>query len=273
MTGGETHFVMPPGYRCDFLETVDSTNAEARRRAQHGEAAGLWIWAGSQSQGRGRTGRDWTSVEGNLYASVLLRPQCGLTSAVGLSLLAGVAAFEAVAQEIPDSGTRASLRLKWPNDLMIGQAKLGGILLESFPDSAGAPTIIIGTGVNIAQAPDSLGRPATSLRQHGVETSPPRLLSALAHTTAMWLDIWADGRGFAQIRQAWLKRAGDIGAPISVKLQSEEVEGQYAGIDASGALLLHVPGQGERRITVGDVFLRSGDPANNNEQVANGKLR
>lgn len=261
---------LPPGYRCHYFDTVDSTNAEARRRAQQGEPAGLWVWAGCQSKGRGRSGRDWASAPGNLYASVLLRPRCGLQEAVALSLLAGVAAFDAVKEIAADAACSGQLCLKWPNDLMLGGAKLGGVLLESFSDSAG-PSVVIGTGVNVAHVPAHLAEEATSLHAHGISINTRGVLEALATATEQWLTIWAEGTGFAQVRQAWLKRAGEIGMPMSVKLQSGEISGHYLGIDASGALRLRVAGGGERRITVGDVFLTPDIAARKNSEVAHGQ--
>ena len=89
---------MPAGYRLLKLDTVDSTNAEAKRRAEMGEPGPLWIWSARQSKGRGRAGREWTSQVGNLFASLLIRPRCTLQTASQLALVAGVAAYDTLAK-------------------------------------------------------------------------------------------------------------------------------------------------------------------------------
>ena len=163
---------LPPGYRLVFHEEIDSTNAEALRLASTGEGedGSLWIWAGSQNAGRGRAGRNWISPRGNLHASLLLRPGVPLTTASQLSLLAGIAAHDAIAALAATVRASPRLQLKWPNDVLADGAKLGGILLESASSpSQTTPAVVIGIGINLAHAPDDLGRPATCLARLGIE--------------------------------------------------------------------------------------------------------
>ncbi len=164
---------LPSGYRLTFHESIDSTNAEALRLAGAGEDGGLWIWAAVQEAGRGRAGRSWASPAGNLHASLLLRPRVPLATALQLSLLAGVAAHDAVSALAAGAGVTPTLRLKWPNDILLDDAKLGGILLESRSGAeADAPAVVIGIGLNLARAPDDLGRPVASLAAAGIEAEP-----------------------------------------------------------------------------------------------------
>jgi BirA family biotin operon repressor/biotin-[acetyl-CoA-carboxylase] ligase len=245
---------LPPGFRLSFHDEIDSTNAEGIRLASGGEESGLWIWAARQNAGRGRAGRNWTSETGNLYASLLLRPQVPLTTASQLSLLAGVAAFEAVAALAATSRAAPALQLKWPNDVLVDGAKLGGILLESTSSASDiSPAVVIGIGINLAHAPDDLGRPATSLNRLGMSVAPAQAMAALVWSMADWLCQWDSGRRFAEIRQAWLTRAQPPGAAISVRQGTNLITGRFLGIDEGGALLLQTEAGEKTRITAGDV--------------------
>ena len=247
---------LPSGYRLLRMETVDSTNAEAKRRAAAGEPGPLWIWSARQSHGRGRQGRDWQSLHGNLFASLLIVVDCPLQTASQLALLAGVVAFDTVAALAP--ATKSELLLKWPNDILLGEAKLAGMLLETVGTASGdRSTVVIGTGINLASHPRDLPHPATSLAAHGVEATPGEALQLLADTTTAWLARWGAGAGFPTVRRAWLERAGALGRPLRVQLNGRDVDGEYAGLDANGALRLRTPDGAEHRVTAGDVFLLS----------------
>lgn len=247
---------LPPGIRLVFAKETDSTNAEALRLAARGEAGGLWIWAGAQTSGRGRAGRSWASPPGNLYASLLHRPQTDLATASQLSLLAGVACHDAVMSLGGEGRIEPAPQLKWPNDLLAGGAKIGGILLES---ASGAQSqdlaVAIGVGLNLAYAPSDLGRPATSLAALGIEATPAAALRALARSMQHWLQAWDAGRGFAHIRESWLKRAQPAGAAISVRHGNDLISGRFAGLDEAGSLLLETESGQRRRVTAGDVSL------------------
>lgn len=244
---------LPPGFRLSFHDEIDSTNAEGLRLASGGAEGGLWIWAGRQNAGRGRAGRNWTSETGNLYASLLLRPDVPLATASQLSLLAGIAAFDAIAALAATSRAAPPLQLKWPNDVLCEGAKLGGILLESTSTAGAPPAIVIGMGINLAHAPDDLGRPATSLARLGITAAPAQAIAALVWSMADWLREWDSGRRFAHVRQAWLTRAQAPGAAISVRQGTNLITGRFLGIDEAGALLLQTEAGEQTRITAGDV--------------------
>lgn len=251
---GSAGWDLPPGFRLVFTDEIDSTNAEGLRRAALGEPSGLWIWAGRQAAGRGRAGRPWTSEGGNLYASLILRPCVPLATAAQLSLLAGVAAHDAICALADDIAARPELQLKWPNDLLAGGCKVGGILLESASmPSEETPAVVIGIGINLAHAPLDLGRPATSLASLGIEASPAKAMATLAWSMAEWLRHWEGGRAFEQIREAWLTRAQPSGAAISVRQGDSLISGHFLGIDEAGALLMQTEGGQQTRITAGDV--------------------
>lgn len=241
---------LPNGYRLAFFEELDSTNSEALRQAGEGEAHGLWVWALSQGEGRGRLGRRWESLAGNLFASLLLRPDCSAMTAAQLGFVGGLALYDTV----KGMGGEPVITLKWPNDLLCDARKAGGILLESTSDKSGAIAVVMGIGLNLSEHPQGTEYPATDLTQHGIETTPAEALERLAQACDRWLSVWSNGAHFGDIRTAWMERSLPVNAPLEVKLSDERLQGAYRGIDNEGALILALGDGGERRITTGDIF-------------------
>lgn len=241
--------------RIVYLEETVSTNLDAMRLALAGEALPLWVSAGRQTAGRGRAGRRWASLPGNLQASLAFASQAAPARIGQVALVAGISAIDAV-HATSSLAQNLRVRLKWPNDILIGTAKAGGILVESTAAAFEPPGIIAvaGFGINIASAPDNLGRAATALGDHGVTASPVEILDALADQMSRWLGTWDDGRGFEHIRAAWMDRAGPIGEPITFHAGSGLVSGTYQGLSAAGGLLAET--HGERvEVTYGDIVL------------------
>ena len=166
--------------------------------------------------------------------------------------MAGVAAHAAVAGGAP----HLPIRLKWPNDLLFGDAKLAGILIEGrlSPGNA-AHHVVVGIGVNLAHHPDLPGRRTASLAALGVDVAPEAALQRLSDAFTYWNAIWAEGAGFAAIRQAWLARAVDVGTPVSVNTGAERLSGRYLGLEADGAMTLQLEAGSLRRISFGDVHI------------------
>jgi len=244
-----------------YIDETDSTNADAMRLALKGEILPLWIIAGRQTAGRGRAGRSWVSPAGNFYASIAFCCSAPMEKAGQLSLIAGISLLEAI-RAATDLAQDAPLRLKWPNDVLMGTAKMGGILVES-TTARGSPGFlaVVGFGLNIASHPQDLGRAATSLGQYARAPVPATLLDALAEQFPRWLDVWKDGDDFAAIRRAWMERAGPIGEGISVNAIDGPIRGTYRGLSETGALLAEVSGE-LREINHGDVALGGADTPN-----------
>ena len=232
-----------------FLQTVDSTNAEALRQARTGVRGPLWIAAPVQTAGRGRRGRAWVSQPGNLYASLLLVDPAPAAVAPQLAFVAGLAVHDACAALAP--GVAAALALKWPNDLLCAGRKLAGILIEGEGDPVAAA---IGIGVNCLHHPTALESPATDLAELGATISADVLLQALAGAMAVRLRQWDRGGGFGAIRADWLARAAGLGRPMRARLPDRETSGVFEAIDAGGRLLLRRDDGGIEIITAGEVF-------------------
>lgn len=251
MTGQDIS--LPRGYALAFFEQLDSTNSEALRQAGKGGAHGLWVWALSQDAGRGRLGRRWESLAGNLFASLLLRPDCPAMTATQLGFVGGLALYDTV-KGLAGEGAELTFALKWPNDLLCNTRKTGGILLESTSDKTGAIAVVMGIGLNLSDHPRGTEYPATDLTRHGIETTPAEALESLAQACDHWLGAWDTGTGFEDIRAAWMERALPENTLIEVNLSDERLQGTYRGIDDEGALILALGDGGERRITTGDIF-------------------
>lgn len=241
--------VWPAGYARKFLDTVDSTNEEAKRLATSGEAGPLWIAAECQTAGRGRRGRDWISPSGNLCATLLLRPRKSASDCAQLSFVAALAVSDAIAAIAPNVQTR----LKWPNDVLIAAQKVAGILLESAGNEAKPEWLAVGIGLNLAHHPAETEFPATSLAAWGVLANPPDALAYLAASFAKWYGHWI-AEGFAPVRDGWLARAAGLGGRMRARLQNGEVLGVFEGLDAAGALILRETPDRVRTIAAGEVF-------------------
>jgi len=243
---------LPAFYRLVAYETIDSTNDEARRLAAAGAAEGTLIWAREQRLGRGRRGRTWVSPPGNLYVSLILRPSCAPAVAAQVSFVAAVALAEALADLLPPAATVA---LKWPNDVLVGGAKVAGILLETQAAATHVVEwLIAGIGVNVAGSPADTAYPATCLLAEGApDTGAEAVLAALASSFDVLYRTWRTA-GFAPVRAAWMSRARGLGEPIEVRLERDTLHGRFVDLDDTGALVLEMPDGACRQITAGELF-------------------
>jgi BirA family biotin operon repressor/biotin-[acetyl-CoA-carboxylase] ligase len=219
------------GWRIERHDILNSTSDLCVARARAGEAAGLAISARQQTGGRGRGGRSWVSPPGNLYLSVLLRPDLPAATSGLWSLLAGLALAEALQSFLP----AVQARLKWPNDVLIAGAKLGGVLIDAAMEHDRFSWLVIGFGANLAHAPEVPGRAVTALAAHGGSAAPGRLSEALLARLDHWCPLIAAGDG-AALRAAWLGLAHPPGSVISV--DGGRLAGRFAGIAPDGALRL-----------------------------------
>lgn len=244
-------YVLPP---VEILDEVGSTNDEAHGRAAAGVRGPLWIATRRQTAGKGRSGRAWTEAgTGNVAATLLFMPGCAPSRLPELSLVAGVATYDAIASALMQTGA-GRIELKWPNDVLVDGAKVSGILIESATYGAAAVSLI-GIGINVASAPDVADREVTCLAECGCSLDAGALLELLVARMAHWLAIWEAPDGFTAIRAAWAARAMSLGRSLEIKTHDGPVAGTFAGLDHDGALLIDLPHVGRRRFTFGDVSI------------------
>jgi BirA family biotin operon repressor/biotin-[acetyl-CoA-carboxylase] ligase len=236
------------------FDEIDSTNAEARRRAEAGETGPLWIAARRQTGGRGRRGRPWETGQGNLAATLLLTTDRPPLQASQIAFVAALAVADLASAYISTD----LVTVKWPNDVLIANRKVAGILVDSGALGEGRLWLGVGVGVNLATQPVAAERPATSFTEHllealGAPPAPEAALTELAAAFDRWIALW-DSEGFSAVAQAWMARAHGLGRTCTVRLERETLEGLALGLDADGALRLRLADGSIRRITAGDVF-------------------
>jgi BirA family biotin operon repressor/biotin-[acetyl-CoA-carboxylase] ligase len=254
--------VFPAGVNEVALDEVGSTNAEALALAENGAPHLTLVWARRQTAGRGRDGRSWVSTDGNVFWSLLLRPQPDWPDISELAYVAGLAVYAAVR---PHLGLRKALTLKWPNDLLIDGAKVAGTLIEveglrrRDRSLLTADAVVIGTGVNVASRPvDGMMYPTTSLKAEGSAADRSHLLGDMTSAFMGVLDNWRFD-GFERIRLLWLDRAFGCGKRITVRTSrhpKDHLSGIFESVDHTGRMQIRLDDGRIRTVSTGDVFFR-----------------
>lgn len=228
------------------LAQVDSTQTYLKTHFSELEDQTI-VYADTQTAGRGRFNRRWISQDGGLYFSVLLKPVQTRFSANLTQLMA-----LCVCRAVEKYGVRANL--KWPNDVQVNGRKLCGMLSEAVMDKQKIACVIVGVGVNIAQADLShVGQPAVSLAQLGVNTDKETFLHDIMQF--FWQDYPSVcAAGFSAVRGEYLKRFPFTGKTISVRNGESMLSGEVAGVSAKGTLVLSTA-DGQKEVYIGDVIL------------------
>ena len=242
----------PDGFSLVRRESVESTNDDARQLAIAGKDDGLVVWAKSQTKGRGRRGRDWVSPPGNLYFSIVLRPNLPLSEGAYISILAAVALGDALRSVLSPS---IDVLYKWPNDVLVDDAKVAGILLEASGGGGreAVDWIVLGCGVNIVSHPENTLYPTTNLNKCDLSVSAEEFLSVFIAKFSTWRRAWLT-EGVSPIRREWLDYAKGQGERITVRSGTRAVQGVFQDLDQDGALMLRLPDGSVTRVTAGDVF-------------------
>ena len=243
----------------EVVPSTGSTNADLLARALRGEPEGVVLAAEEQTAGRGRMGRSWTSPRyAALTFSLLIRPDVPPARRGWLPLLTGVAVAAAVT-----SVTGVPARLKWPNDVLAGEAKLAGILAEAAGDA-----IVVGIGLNVSTDPVELSRlpagpgpgalPATSLRAAGATAlNREKLLLAILTGFERWYQAWRRAGGDPDrsgLRPEYVSRSATIGRTVRAELPGgQALSGPAAGVDSDGRLLVRVSSGAEVPVAAADV--------------------
>jgi BirA family transcriptional regulator, biotin operon repressor / biotin---[acetyl-CoA-carboxylase] ligase len=210
------------------------------------------LCAGIQTQGRGRRGHGWTSHEGNVFLSCAFPLDLPEPRLPEWAFGAGVALARTCRLYLQ----AVSCTLKWPNDLLIEDKKIAGLLIEAYTNPATqSPWVILGAGVNLAHSPDLENKKTTSLSRvtHTPPTRQAFVETFLAQLSHLW-DLWHT-QGFEAVRRAWLELAHPVGTPLHVHKSTGALYGTFLDLDPHGRLLLELE-NGERVfITAADVFI------------------
>lgn len=232
-----------------IVPETGSTNADLLSALRSGEpvAEGDWLVADRQNAGRGRQGRGWHDGHGNFMGSTIVRIQPGQPPAHTLSLLTAVALFDTIHTLVP---ALHRLVLKWPNDLLIGDAKLSGILLEAERDA-----VVIGVGVNLVSAPQLPDRKSAALTQFGPAPNRDAFAESLAAHFATELERWRT-YGLEPLVRSWNAASMPKGTPISVhEPDGGKASGKFDGLEPDGSMRLRLADGSTRVIHAGDVML------------------
>lgn len=231
------------------LVETGSTNSDLAAQLRAGEAVreGDWLVADRQVAGRGRQGRTWFDGTGNFMGSTVVRLGSRDPAPASLALVAGLAAYEAAVPYLVEPG---ALQLKWPNDLLLGGAKLAGILLEREGDA-----IIVGMGINLARAPELPDRRTVALSALGPAPDRDGFAANLAAAFDRELERWRT-YGIEPLVRRWESVAHPSGTPLTVHPPGEgPLEGAFAGLAPDGSLMLRLADGSTRAIHAGDVML------------------
>lgn len=242
---------MSPIFRVETVAEIDSTNEELKRRALAGAEAGLVLRSDLQSAGRGRRGRNWVSEPGNLYLSLLLRPEKSPAVAATLGFVAAIALGRMLRVLVP-----VPVLHKWPNDVLVDGRKISGILLESGGITSGkVDSLVLGIGLNLRHHPAEGLYPTTDLvAAGGPQLAPDQALDLLLEEFRPLYERWLRD-GFAALRAEWLAHCIGLGEIVLARLDREEVSGHFEDIETDGTLVLALADGTKRRIAAGDIFV------------------
>ncbi len=241
------------GKKIHMFSELDSTNSEAYRMAREGGDEGEVVVADRQLRGRGRLGRPWLSPPGvNLYVSIILRPPILVSNAPLVTLMSAVATAKATKVI---SGLQP--RIKWPNDLLINNKKVAGLLNEMRGKAGKVEFIVLGIGINVNMTmgllPEEMKFTATSLKEElGYDISRVEFLSALLQEVDREYQAFSRGEAGRILRQ-WEEFSQMVGKLVEMRSFNEVIRGRVKGIDSNGSLLLSAPDGSERRVIAGDI--------------------
>lgn len=234
------------------FDSLDSTNAQSLRSIEQGQTAPFIVLAERQTAGRGRRGRKWVSPFGeNIYFSLVLRVGGGMRQLEGLSLVVGLAVMHA----LREVGI-ATAGLKWPNDVLVGDRKIAGILLELVGNPADDCHVVLGIGINVnMQSAEEVDQLWSSVRLEGGRPfDRNELVARLIAKLQSYLTQHQES-GFSAIQHEWEQNHLWQGRAVSLIAGTDRVDGVVCGIDQCGALRLSVAGV-EKIFSGGELSLR-----------------
>lgn len=243
---------MSGAFRLEIHDVLSSTSDRAIALAQAGAPPWTAVLARVQTAGRGRHGRRWLGLTGNLFLSVVLDPRVA-SRTTWWSFAAAVATVEAIVPWLVDPG---DLRLKWPNDLLLDGAKVGGILIETGGQGGVVGEwAVAGIGVNLVSAPAGAGQPAIALAARSATVPTAEALArAILRRLHSWAKDLAVSKDPGAVLSAWQGFAVATGTELTVRVGGATLQGRYLGLDADGALILQTSDGARRSVVAGEVL-------------------
>ena len=243
------HRAATAGYRLAAFDQVGSTNAEAMVRAREGERGPMWFVLSAATLA-------WLDLASTILEVIKVSPAVAATLgfAAGLSLEAALRKVSVEAALRSGGADTLRFALKWPNDVLAGDKKLAGILLEAEAVADGGLAVVVGIGTNVVAAPEGTPTPATSLAALGVHIGAEELFAALADAWVEFRGIWDHGRGFAEIRRLWLERAARLGEKVAIQTGAAAIEGTFDTIDETGCMIVRLADGRRVPVTAGEVY-------------------
>lgn len=241
------------------FESLDSTNAHAKRLLEKSDVEeGTVIFSYHQTKGYSRYGREWVAKKGNFHSSIVMKPKTDIRQLAQLSFVVCLAVGRAVKALFPDD--KEAVQYKWPNDILVNQKKVAGILLESsiMTSQTRADWVLVGIGVNTVSSPDiPTNFPATSLIDEDADpTTEKKLLKVvLEHLNILYLH-WQK-EGFARIRQEWLESVAFRDQIINVNTHNSSYSGIFQDMTEDGEIILELDNGRKRLISTGELFFAS----------------
>ncbi|MEK7735684.1 MAG: biotin--[acetyl-CoA-carboxylase] ligase, partial [Nitrospirota bacterium] len=248
-----------------FHESIDSTNTLAMELAEKGVPHGTVVIADRQLKGKGRLGRTWFSPpKGNIYMSVIVRPEIEPKDATLLTIMSAISCARAVR-----NSTGIEVKIKWPNDLMVSERKLGGILTEMKSDQDRIVFAVIGIGINVNASLDAFPsdvraaaasvieelRKGKGIKGDSPEISRTLIIAAILNELERWFKVLIKG-GRIQLINEWKKLSSTLGRKVKVVSGKDAISGIAEDIDDEGMLILRLPSGGLKKISAGDVIMQ-----------------
>ncbi len=239
------------GRKIHYFDYLSSTMDLAMQLGLQGAVGGTLVLAESQTKGRGRLGRDWFSPKyKGIYLSLILRPKIPPAACPILTLMSAVSICEAV-----KTVTGLEAQIKWPNDVLIQNKKISGILTEMNAEMDKVNFVVIGIGLNVNNDKKSLVAQATSLKEEqSQELSRLVILQELLRSIEINYFL-LEAKGSQEIIDKWRNFTLTLGKRVKIYYQNKQIEGQAIDIDTDGALLIRKDSGLIQKVACGDINL------------------
>jgi len=238
-------------FNLKYFDSVESTNDAAASFASQGCKPWTIVCANEQKKGKGRLGRKWISKKGNIFFSIILKPDLKVNHTPQLNFVASLAIYDTLRPFLP---REVAFNFKWPNDLLLNEKKFCGILIETSFIGDTLDWLVLGIGINVLSFPKGTIFPATSLKEMGCkDLSDESFLQRFLENFKKYFVSW-EVEGFNRVKRAWLKKAYRLNENISLNMNSKKIIGKFIGIDNSGQIILKLNTEKKKIFNVGDIL-------------------